>query len=218
MATMSMSNKTATPPYPPQGGNVQSTGRFKHILHAWTISLLLFATLTNAHSQTQTRTRPQTQTRRIATHELAPFFGFYAPDRYETSLAYGIRYYYNIDRRFGVGAVLGLAHAKQNFVRRVLNNTSLQTGSDRVVYHGARATQSFPAGKVEPYLIFHIGLTRLYSQNSFTFGFGLGTKVMTNRRFALRYEFNSYIFTSGRDNNAWTNKNLEMALVLGYYL
>lgn len=175
------------------------------------------ATFASAHAQTQTRARAQTQTRKAAKHELAPTLGFYAPDRYETSLAYGIRYYYNIDRRFGVGAVLGFARAKQDFVRRV-SNITLQTGSDRVVYHGARATQSFPAGKIEPYLVFHVGLTRLYSQNSFTFGFGLGTKVMTQRRFALRYEFNNYLFTSGRANNAWTNKNLEMALVLGYYL
>ncbi len=180
-------------------------------------SFLIAGTLTTAHSQTQIRTRPQTQTRKIAAHELAPYFGFYAPDRYETSLAYGIRYFYNIDRRFGVGAVLGFARAKQDFVRRV-SNITLQTGSDRVVYHGARATQSFPSGKIEPYLIFHVGLTRLYGQNSFTFGFGLGTKVMTKRNFSLRYEFNNYIFTSGRDNNAWTNKNLEMALALGYYL
>lgn len=175
------------------------------------------ATFATAHAQTQTRARTQAQTRKAAKHELAPTLGFYAPDRYETSLAYGIRYYYNIDRRFGVGAVLGFARAKQDFVRRV-SNITLQTGSDRVVYHGARATQSFPAGKIEPYLVFHVGLTRLYSQNSFTFGFGLGTKVMTQRRFALRYEFNNYLFTSGRANNAWTNKNLEMALVLGYYL
>lgn len=179
--------------------------------------ILLASTLSFAQNQTPARTRAQAQTRKIITHELAPFLGFYAPDRYETSLAYGIRYYYNIDRRFGVGAVLGMARAKQDFVRRV-SNITLQAGSDRVVYHGARATQTFSNGKIEPYLIFHIGLTRLYSQNSFTFGLGLGTKMMTKRNFALRYEFNNYIFTSGRDNNAWTNKNLEMSLVLGYYL
>ncbi len=184
-------------------------------LHFLMISFLIAGTFISAQSQTPSRTRPQT--RKIATHELAPYLGFYAPDRYETSLSYGIRYFYNIDRRFGVGAVLGFARAKQDFVRRV-SNITLQTGSDRVVYHGARATQSFPSGKVEPYLIFHVGLTRLYGQNSFTFGLGLGTKVMTKRNFSLRYEFNNYIFTSGRDNNAWTNKNLEMALVLGYYL
>ena len=181
------------------------------------MSILFVVALDAAHGQTQTRTRAQSQSRKTVTHELAPSFGFYAPDRYETSLAYGIRYYYNIDRRFGVGAVLGFARAKQDFVRRV-SNITLQSGSDRVVYHGARATQTFTNGKIEPYLIFHIGLTRLYSQNSFTFGLGLGTKVMTNRKFALRYEFNNYVFTSGRGNNAWTNKNLEMALVLGYYL
>lgn len=187
-------------------------------LRLFMIGFLVTGVLTSAQSQTPARMRPQKSTRKTVTHELAPCLGFYAPDRYETSLAYGIRYYYNIDRRFGVGAVLGIAHAKQTFVRRVLNNTSLQTGSDRVVYHGARATQSFPAGRIEPYLIFHIGLTRLYSQNSFTFGLGLGTKVMTKRNFSLRYEFSNYIFTSGRGNNAWTNKNLEMALMMGFYL
>lgn len=181
------------------------------------VSTFFVAAFDPAHGQTQPRARAQTQARKAATHELAPYLGFYAPDRYETSLAYGVRYFYNIDRRFGVGAVLGFARAKQDFVRRV-SNITLQSGSDRVVYHGARATQTFSNGKIEPYLIFHIGLTRLYSQNSFTFGLGLGTKVMTNRKFALRYEFNNYLFTSGRDNGAWTNKNLEMALVLGYYL
>ncbi len=186
-------------------------------LHFLVMFFLIVSALESAHGQAQSRARTQVQTRKSAKHELAPTLGFYAPDRYETSLAYGIRYYYNIDRRFGVGAVLGFARAKQDFVRRV-SNITLQTGSDRVVYHGARATQSFSSGKIEPYLIFHVGLTRLYSQNSFTFGFGLGTKVMTQRKFALRYEFNNYLFTSGRANNAWTNKNLEMALVLGYYL
>jgi hypothetical protein len=157
------------------------------------------------------------QSQSLALHEIAPFIGFYAPDRYETSAAFGVRYYYDLDKRFGVGGILGFAKAKQDFLRQA-NGINLQPGSERVFYNGARATYSFPTGTAEPYLVFHLGLTRLYGENNFTYGFGVGTKVRFKSRFSLRYEFLNYIFSSGRDTNEWTNKNIEVALALGYYL
>lgn len=148
-------------------------------------------------------------------HELSPFLGFYAPDRFETSLALGVRYYYEIDQRYSVGLILGFAQSKQDFLKRT-NNLNLLPGSSRVVYNGARATYTFLNGKVEPYALLHLGLTRLYDQNSFTYGLGIGTKVRLNPKVALRYEFLNYIFANGRDSNSWTNKNIEIAFGFGY--
>lgn len=150
-------------------------------------------------------------------HELAPFLGFYAPDRFETSMALGVRYYYEIDQRYSVGLILGFARSKQDFLKRT-NNLNLLPGSSRVVYNGARATHTFLNGKVEPYALLHLGLTRLYDQNSFTYGLGIGTKVRLNPKVVFRYEFLNYIFSNGRDSNSWTNKNIEIALGIGYSL
>ncbi|RIK80235.1 hypothetical protein DCC62_04045 [candidate division KSB1 bacterium] len=158
------------------------------------------------------------QTPSASVHEIAPYIGFYAPDRFETSFNVGLRYFYSIDRRFGVGAVLGFARAQQEFLKRQLDGAALVAGSDRVVFHGARAVQYFPSGKVEPYLAFHLGLTRFYGENSLTYGFGAGTKVAINQKFSFRYEFFNYIFSNGRDAAAWTNKNIEVAFMLGYHL
>lgn len=158
------------------------------------------------------------QTRPQSVHEIAPYVGFYAPDRFETSFNAGVRYFYSIDRRFGVGAVLGFARAQQEFLKRQLDGAALVAGSDRVVFHGARAVQYFPSGKVEPYLAFHLGLTRFYGESSLTYGFGAGTKVALNQKFSFRYEFFNYLFSNGRDAAAWTNKNIEVAFMLGYHL
>ncbi len=170
--------------------------------------ILMLLGMTTSFSQT----RPQ------FVHEIAPYVGFYAPDRFETSFNAGVRYFYSIDRRFGVGAVLGFARAKQEFLKRQLGGAALVAGSDRVVFHGARAVQYFPSGKVEPYLAFHLGLTRFYGENSLTYGFGAGTKVALNQKFSFRYEFFTYLFSNGRDAAAWTNKNIEVAFMLGYHL
>jgi hypothetical protein len=167
-----------------------------------------FTFIADAHSQSGT----------FSVHEIAPFIGLYAPDRFETSTAFGVRYYYHIDKRYAVGVLIGFARAKQDFLRRTTNGLSLQAGSDRVFYHGARATHSFAAGKIEPYGIFHLGLTRLYDEQNFTYGFGIGTQVKINPKFSFRYEVLDYIFSSGRDRSAWTNKNIEVSLVLGYHL
>ncbi len=169
---------------------------------------LMFISFTSAFAQ-QRRFPPE--------HELAPFVGIYAPDRFETSIAFGVRYFYNLDRRTSFGAVLGFAHARQNFLRQA-STVTLVPGSERVLYHGARAARTLFLGRVEPYIIGHIGLTKLYGQNSFTFGLGLGTRIFAQRKFALRYEFNNYIFSSGRGINKWTNKNIEISFMLGYYL
>jgi len=150
-------------------------------------------------------------------HEIAPFLGFYAPDRFETSMAFGVRYYYEIDQRYSVGLILGFARSKQDFLKRT-NNLNLLPGSSRVVYNGARATHTFLIGKVEPYALLHLGLTRLYDQNSFTYGLGIGTKVRLNPKASFRYEFLNYIFSNGRSTNAWTNKNIEVSLGFGYAL
>jgi len=155
------------------------------------------------------------QTKAISVHEITPFLGFYAPDRFETSMALGVRYYYQIDQRYSVGGIIGFARSKQDYLRRT-NNLNLLPGSDRVFYNGARATHTFLNGKVEPYALIHLGLTRLYDENSFTYGFGLGAKVTLNPRVSCRYEFINYIFSSGRDLNNWTNKNLEVSLGFGY--
>jgi len=155
--------------------------------------------------------------RLLPEHELAPFVGVYAPDRFETSFAFGVRYFYNMDRRTSFGVVLGVAHARQNFLKQA-SSVALVPGSARVLYHGARATRTLFLGRVEPYLIGHIGLTRLYDQNSFTFGMGLGTHIFAQPKFSLRYEFTNYFFSSGRGINKWTNKNIEISFLLGYYL
>ncbi|MDZ7404060.1 MAG: outer membrane beta-barrel protein [candidate division KSB1 bacterium] len=155
------------------------------------------------------------QNKTASVHEVTPFLGFYAPDRFETSMAFGLRYYYQIDQRYSVGGIIGFARSKQDYLRRT-NNLNLLPGSDRVFYNGARATNTFLNGKVEPYVLLHLGLTRLYDENSFTYGFGLGAKITLNPRLAFRYEFANYIFSSGRDLNNWTNKNLEVSMGAGY--
>ncbi|MGH7456390.1 MAG: outer membrane beta-barrel protein, partial [bacterium] len=179
--------------------------KWHHLLFT---AIFMFLHLTAARSQTQA----------FSVHEIAPFLGVYAPDRFETSTAFGARYYYHIDKRYTVGVLIGFARARQDFLRRATSGLSLQPGSDRVFYHGARATYSFAAGKFVPYAMFHLGLTRLYDEQNFTYGFGIGTQVKINQKFSFRYEFLDYIFSSGRDRSAWTNKNIEVSLVLGYHL
>ncbi len=155
------------------------------------------------------------QNKTVSLHEITPFLGFYAPDRFETSMALGVRYYYQIDQRYSVGVILGFARSKQDFLRRT-NTLNLLPGSDRVFYNGVRAAHTFLNGKVEPYALIHLGLTRLYDENSFTYGLGLGARVRLNPRVSFRYEFFNYIFSSGRGNNVWTNKNIEASLGFGY--
>jgi hypothetical protein len=102
--------------------------------------------------------------------------------------------------------MIGLAHARQKFLRQT-SGVAAVPGSERVLYHGARAARTLLTGRVEPYVIAHVGLTKLYDQNSFTFGLGLGTRIFARRKFALRYEFTQYVFSSGRGINKWTNQS-----------
>lgn len=151
-------------------------------------------------------------------HELAPFAGIYAPDRFETSLAFGVRYYYRINRVYAAGAVLGFAHAKQDYLRKTSNFVPV-AGSDRVIYNGARLYRSFLIRTpVQPYLIFQLGLTHLLDENNLTFALGLGTRIMYSNNMSLRYEILAHLFRSGVDNTAWTNKNIEIAFAFGFYL
>ncbi len=157
------------------------------------------------------------QTNNAAFQELAPFAGFYAPDRFQTSLSFGVRYYYKIDARFGVGAVLGIAKAKQDYLKKI-NTFAPDLGSDRVLFYGLRVTNSFSLQAAIPYLIFQLGLTQLHSESNLTFSLGLGTKIYTTRNFTIRYEFLDHIFTSGKNESAWTNNNLEFAIAIGFLL
>lgn len=151
-------------------------------------------------------------------HELAPFAGIYAPDRFETSLAFGLRYYYRLDRLHTAGLVLGFASAKQDYLRQTLNATAT-SGSERVIFHAARLTRTLLLRTpVQPYLTAQLGLTQIHDENNFTLGFGLGTRVLYARDINFRYEILAHIFRSGVDNTAWTNANIEIAFALGFHL
>lgn len=159
------------------------------------------------------------QTKKKASqHELAPFVGVYAPDRFETSLAFGVRYYYQIDRVYTAGAVLGFASASQDYLRKTSNFVPVG-GSEKVIFNAARLSRTLLIRTpVQPYLVAQLGLTRLHDENNLTIGLGLGTRVMYTNNLNLRYEIIAHIFRSGIDNTSWTNSNIEIAFALGFYL
>ena len=151
-------------------------------------------------------------------HELAPYVGVYAPDRFETSLAFGVRYYYRISRFYAAGGVLGFAHARQSYLRKTSNFVPV-AGSDRVLYNGVRLYRTLLLRTpVQPYLIAQLGLTRLLDENNLTVALGLGTRIMYSKNMNLRYEIVTHFFRTGVGNTAWTNKNIEIAFALGFYL
>ncbi len=150
-----------------------------------------------------------------AFHEVAPFIGFYAPDRFQTSMAFGLRYYYKLDDRFAFGALFGMAQAKQDYFKKI-STFYPELGSDRVVYYGLRVMHSPAVKPVIPYLLVHLGLTQIHDESNLTFAIGLGTQILTNRNFTLRYEMVDYLFTSGKDATSWTNNNLEVVVVFGW--
>ena len=177
-------------------------------VRATIFSFLFFNSLT---AFSQTRNSPQQ-------HELAPFVGIYAPDRFETSLAFGVRYYYRIDRVYTAGAVLGFANAKQDYLRKTSNFVPA-AGSERVLFNAVRLYRTLLIRTpVQPYLMTQLGLTRLYDENNLTFGFGLGTRVLYSKNMNFRYEMILHFFKSGVDNAAWTNKNIEIAFAFGFFL
>jgi len=150
-------------------------------------------------------------------HEFAPFIGMYAPDRFETSISLGVRYYYKIDSRFGIGATFGIASAKQDYVEKVTRFRP-DLGGDRVVYYSARMTQTFYNGAAEPYLVFGLGLTRQHDESNFTFSLGGGTRVRLSNKLSLRYELIDNIFSSGANETSYTANNLEVMVGVGFFL
>lgn len=150
-------------------------------------------------------------------HEFAPFIGMYAPDRFETALSFGARYYYKIDSRFGVGATFGISKAKQDYIEKVTRFRP-DLGSDTVVYYTARMTQTFYTGATEPYMVFGLGLTRQHDESNFTFSIGCGTRVRLSNKLALRYELIDNIFSSGANETSYTANNLEILVGVGFFL
>ncbi len=156
----------------------------------------------------------QTETR---SHELVPIIGLYAPDRFETSFSIGLRYFYKIDSRLGVGASFGIAKAKQDYLEKVtLIRPDL--GGDMVLYYNARLTQTFFNGATEPYLVFGLGLTKQHDESNFTFSLGGGTRVRLSRKLTMRYELIDNIFSSGTKNASYTANNLEILVGVGFFL
>lgn len=150
-------------------------------------------------------------------HEFAPFIGMYSPDRFETSFSFGVRYYYRIDSRFGVGATFGVASARQDYVAKVTRFRP-DLGGDTVMYYTARMTQTFYSGAAEPYMVFGLGLTRQHDESNFTFSIGGGTRVRLSNKLALRYELIDNIFSSGTNETAYTANNLEILVGVGFFL
>ncbi|NIR51626.1 outer membrane beta-barrel domain-containing protein [candidate division KSB1 bacterium] len=150
-------------------------------------------------------------------HELYPFIGVYAPDRFQNSIALGVRYEQHLDDRWSFGATLGFAKAGQEFFQRALGAAPEQGSSTVIFYHG-RVTYDFPFGGVTPYTVGGLGVTRQHSESNLTLSLGFGTKFPIGERTRLRYEFNDHIFTSGENNTAWTNNNLEFSVGISFYL
>lgn len=161
-----------------------------------------------------TSTYAQTSAR---VHELFPFAGFYAPDRFQNSLALGVRYEHHFDERLSLGATIGFAKAGQDFFQQV-GLAAPEQGSSTVIYYNGRVTHSLPVGRVIPYAVVGLGVTRQHSESNLTFSLGIGTKFPIGTKTYLRYEINDHIFSSGQDNTSWTNNNLEFAVGISFYL
>ncbi len=150
-------------------------------------------------------------------HELFPFGGLYAPDRFQNSLCIGVSYEHHFDHRLSLGATIGFAKAGQDFFQKALGAAPEQ-GSSTVIFYNGRVTHAFPVGKVIPYGVFGLGVTRQHSESNLTFSLGIGTKFPIGEKTYLRYEINDHIFSSGQGNTSWTNNNLEFAVGISFYL
>jgi len=150
-------------------------------------------------------------------HELYPFLGLYAPDRFESSLALGIRYEHHFDDRLSLGASVGFAKAGQEFFQEAVG-VAAEQGSATVIFYNGRVTHTFPMGAVIPYGVIGLGVTRQHSESNLTISLGIGTKIPIGRITYLRYEVNDYIFSSGEDNTSYTNHNLEFSVGISFYL
>jgi outer membrane beta-barrel protein len=150
-------------------------------------------------------------------HEFFPFAGLYAADRFQNSFSAGFRYEFHFDDKLALGASVGFARASQDYYQKVLR-VSPEQGSASVVFYNGRLTHAFPIGKVIPYAVFGMGVTKQHSESNFTFTLGLGTKFPIGKRTYIRYEINDHLFSSGQGITAWTNNNLEFALGLSFFL
>jgi outer membrane beta-barrel protein len=150
-------------------------------------------------------------------HEMYLHTGFYAADRFQNSLNIGIAYDFHFASRFSMGASFGFARAGQEYIQKVLSAAPEQ-GSSAVIYYNGRITHSVPFGKIVPYSIIALGVTRQHSESNLTFSLGLGTKFPIGRTTYIRYEINDHIFSSGKDNTAWTNNNLEISIGVSFFL
>ncbi len=184
----------------------------------WVV-LLFFLAGTYDGALAQKKKKRKRQPTRISTqHEIAPFIGLYAPDRFDNSFAYGVRYFYRLNARHTAGLLLGFAGAKQDFVRKV-SGIAPVSGSERMIYHAVRVTRDvIMRSRIQPYLIGQLGLTQVHDENNFTLAAGIGTRIMRSRTLNMRYEIVLHVYRSGANNLAWTNTNLEFSFAFGYYL
>lgn len=150
-------------------------------------------------------------------HELFPFAGLYAPDRFQNSIALGVRYEYHFDARLSLGATLGFAKAGQDFFQKALGAAPEQ-GSSTVIFYSGRVTRTFIYRGVIPYGTLGLGVTRQHSESNLTISPGAGVKFPVGARTYLRFEINDHIFTSGQGNTSWTNNNLEFAAGISFFL
>lgn len=150
-------------------------------------------------------------------HELFPFVGLYAADRFQNSLALGVRYEHHVDGRLSLGATLGFAKAGQNFFQKALG-AAPEPGSSTVIFYSGRVTRAFPYRGVAPYATLGLGVTRQHSESNVTISPGMGVKFPIGARTSVRLEINDHIFTSGRGRTSWTNNNIEFAAGISFFL
>lgn len=150
-------------------------------------------------------------------HELFPFIGLYAPDRFQSSMTVGVRYENHLNPRFSFGGTLGFAKAEQKFFQQAVGLAAEQ-GSATVVFYNGRVAYGFPISNVVPYLTAGLGVTRQHSESNLTLSLGIGTKVPLGEKTHLRWEMNDHIFSSGQANTSWTNNNLEFSVGFSFFL
>lgn len=150
-------------------------------------------------------------------HELFPFLGLYAPDRFQSSMTVGVRYENHLSQRFAFGGTIGFAKAEQKFFQQAVG-LAVEQGSATVIFYNGRIAYGFPLASVIPYLTAGLGVTRQHSESNLTVSLGVGTKIPVGEKTYLRWEMNDHIFSSGQDNTAWTNNNLEFSAGISFFL
>ncbi len=184
----------------------------------WMLVVLVFLVSGDDMLAQKKKSRKSRRARISIQHEIAPFIGLYAPDRFDNSFAYGVRYFYRLDARHTAGLLLGFAAARQDFVRKV-SGIAPVSGSERLLYHAVRITRDvIMRSRIQPYMVGQFGLTQVHDENNFTVAAGVGTRIMRSRTLNMRYEIILHVYRSGANNLAWTNTNLEFSFAFGYYL